>query len=657
MAKTTKNWGFDTETIDEKVRPQDDFYTHAHGKWLATTKIPASESRWGSFMSLRFDTEEKLRKLVESTLRGRYTAGSAEQMVRDFYKAGLDEKTREKLGMKPMLPWLAKVERLKNSKDMEALAAEFHRLGIGALWGGMIDQDSKNSERYALYLAQDGIGMPDREYYLNDDAESKRVREAYKKYMLALHRLVGLSAQEAGAAMETVMRIETALAKASMTKEDVRDSEKTYHKYPVAKLAALAPNVNWKLYLSRIGAGKEPYIILMQPEFIKAVSEMLATVPLADWKTYLRWHLIDGMAGLLSKKFVLTQFAYYGKALSGQKAMKPLWRRALGATNGSLGELLGQLYVKEHFTPEAKVAMGELVDDIFAAYEKRIKALDWMTEPTKRKAVAKLRMMSRKIGYPDKWKSYRGLKVAPADYFGNLLRSAEYEHKRQVKKLGRPIDRTEWHMYPQTVNAYCNFNMNEIVFPAAILQPPFFDLAADAAVNYGSIGSVIGHEITHGFDDQGAKFDGKGNMKTWWTDEDRKRFDAKAKILKEQFDSYTVADGVKVNGQLTLGENIADLGGASIAFDAHQAHMKRSGERKDIGGYTPEQRFFFGFSLFERELTRPEGEKTRVLTDPHSPPKFRINGPASNLPEFYEAFGVRKGDKLYREPGARAKIW
>ena len=657
MAKTTKSWGFDTKTIDEKVRPQDDFYTHAHGKWLAATKIPATESRWGSFMTLRFDTEKKLRALVESLSRGRFPAGSAEQMVRDFYKAGLDEKTRERLGMKPMLPWLAKVEKLKGQKDMEALIAEFHRLGIGALWGGMIDQDSKNSERYVLYLAQDGIGMPDRDYYLNDDAESKRVREAYKKYMAAMHRLIGLSVKEAGAAVETVMRIETALAKASMTKEDARDSEKTYHKYPVKKLKALAPNVDWKSYFTRIGAGKESYVILMQPEFIKAASAMLSTVPLADWKTYLRWHLVDGMAGLLSKKFVLTQFAYYGKALSGQKAMKPLWRRALGATNASLGELLGQIYVKRHFTPEAKVAMSKLVDDLFAAYERRIKALDWMTEPTKKKAVAKLRMMSRKIGYPDKWKSYRGLKVSPNDSFGNALRSAEYEHRRQVKKLGRPIDRTEWHMYPQTVNAYCNFNMNEIVFPAAILQPPFFDLSADAAVNYGSIGSVIGHEMTHGFDDQGAKFDGKGNMKTWWTDEDRKRFEGKAKLLKEQFDQYTVADGVKVNGQLTLGENIADLGGASIAFDAYRAHRARANERGDIEGYSPEQRFFFGFSLFERELARPEFEKMHALTDPHSPGIYRINGPASNLPEFYEAFNVKKGDKLYREPKDRAKIW
>jgi len=657
MKKASKNSGFDTTAIDRSVRPQDDFYTYSNGTWLKKTKIPENESRWGSFIMLRVDTEKKLRRIVERVKKGRYPAGTPEQMIRDFYVSGLDEKTREKLGTKPLLPWLTRVQKLKHVSEITPLIAAMHRVGIGGLWGGLIDQDAKNSEHYLLYFYQDGIGMPDRDYYLKDDAESKRVKEAYVKHMHNLHKLFGISAKETKESVETVMRMETALAKASMTKEDARDSEKIWHKHSIAQLQKLAPSIDWKRYMKDSGAPQERTVNVMQPDYMRAMSKMLASVPLADWKVYLRWQLMDDTAGLLSKKFVREQFNYYGKALSGNKKMKPLWRRALGATNGSLGELLGQIYVKEHFPAEAKIKMSALVDDLFAAYEKRIASLDWMTGPTKKKAVQKLRMMNRKIGYPDKWKGYRGLSVRADDFFGNIMRSAEFEHRRQIKKLGKPIDRTEWLMDPQVVNAYCSFNMNEIVFPAAILQPPFFSLHGDDAVNYGGIGSVIGHEITHGFDDQGAKFDGKGNMKSWWTAEDKKRFTAKAKILKEQFDKYEVADGVKVNGQLTLGENIADLGGASIAFDALMMHLARSGSRKDIEGFTPEQRFFFGLSLFEREITRPEAEKTRALTDPHSPSKFRVNGPASNLPEFYAAFGVARGDKLYREPKQRAKIW
>ncbi|HVX90521.1 MAG TPA: M13 family metallopeptidase [Candidatus Paceibacterota bacterium] len=657
MKKGGKNWGFDTKTMDKKVRPQDDFYRYAHGTWLRTTKIPATESRWGNFTMLRVDTEKKLRKIVESLKKGRFPANSPEQMIRDFYLSGLNEAAREKLGVKPLLPLLARVEKLKHVKDITPMIAAFHRMGIGGLWGGLIDQDAKNSERYLLYFYQDGIGMPDRDYYLKDDAESKRVREAYLKHLHNLHMLVGLSKKETQESVDTIMRVETALAKASMTKEDARDSEKTWHKHTIAQLQRLAPAIDWELYMRMSGAPKERDVNVMQPEYLRAMSKMLETVPLADWKVYFRAHVIDDTAGLLSKKFVREQFNYYGKALAGTRKMKPLWRRALSATNGSLGELLGQIYVEKHFPPEAKIKMSALVDDLFAAYEKRIKSLDWMSEPTKKKAVQKLRMMNRKIGYPDKWKSYRGLTVRADDFFGNIMRSAEYEHKRQIKKLGRPIDRAEWLMDPQVVNAYCSFNMNEIVFPAAILQPPFFSLTADMAVNYGSIGSVIGHEITHGFDDQGSKFDGKGNMKSWWLAADKKHFDAKAKLIKQQYDAYTVADGVHVNGQLTLGENIADLGGMSIAFDAYQAYLARTGERDEIEGFTPEQRFFLGFSLFDMELMRPEAAKTRVLTDPHSPSEFRINGPIVNNDDFYKAFGVVKGDKLYRDPKKRARIW
>ncbi|MEJ0053204.1 MAG: M13 family metallopeptidase [bacterium] len=657
MKQTRKHWGFDVRGMDTNVRPQDDFFRHAHGTWLRKAKIPANESRWGTFSTLRAETDKQLKKLVERIARGRYAAGSPEQMIRDFYRSGLDEKRREKLGAAPLAPWLSRIGRVQTTEDLLSLTAEFHTLGIGVLWGGMIDQDLKNSERYALYLQQDGLGMPDRDYYLKDDAESKRVRGAYVRHIEAMHRLLGLSPKDCTTASETVMRIETMLARASMKKELARDLEKTYHKVSPSALRKIAPGIDWKRYLNSIGAACSGDLIVTQPGFLKAVNGMLKTVPLADWKVYFRWHLINDFAGALSRAFVRQQFAFYGKTLMGSKQLKPLWRRSLAATSGSLGELLGQAYVKEHFTSEAKLRMNGLVDDLFAAYEKRIKYLDWMTPDTKKKAVRKLSQMNRKIGYPDKWRSYRGLVVRTDDYFGNLVRSAKFEHRREMKKLGRPIDRSEWGMYPQTVNAYCNFNMNEIVFPAGILQPPFFDLSADDAINYGCIGAVIGHEITHGFDDQGSKFDGKGNMRAWWSKEDRKRFMKKAKLVEKQFDQYRVADGVPVNGKLTLGENIADLGGASIAFDAYQAALSRTGKREAIQGFTPEQRFFLGFALFEREVVRPEFVKMQVLTDPHSPGEFRINGPVSNLPEFYEAFGVRKGDKLYREPKERARIW
>ena len=654
MKKT--GWGFDTRRMDKNVRPQDDFFNHAHGTWLKRTEIPANESRWGAFLILRVENEKRLKVVVENLKKGRYGRGSSEQMIRDFYFSGMDERGREKLGITPIKPWLVRIAEIKDTEDMLVYLSEASKHGLGGIWGEGIDQDAKKSDRYALYMGQSGLGMPDRDYYLKRDPESTRVREAYIKHVESIHRLLGDSAQEASAARETIMRIETALAEASMTKEDLRDMEKTYFKLSIAELRRMAPKISWERHLKAIGASREKTVIVMQPEFFKAVNAMLSNFSIEDWRTYLRFHLVNDAASALSKKFSRAQFEFYGKVLAGDKEMKPLWRRALGATNGSLGELLGQIYVKQYFTSAAKRRMQTLVRDVFAAYANRIRNIDWMSAPTKKKALAKLKMMNSKIGYPDKWRSYKGLDVRAGDYFGNLVRSSLYEHNREMRKLGKPIDRTEWGMYPQTVNAYNALIMNEIVFPAAILQSPLFDLEADDALNYGSIGSVIGHEITHGFDDQGSKFDGKGNMKSWWTAEDRKRFESRAQVLKEQFDKYRVVDGVQVNGQLTLGENIADLGGISIAYDAYQQQLKRTG-RKDIGGLSPEQRFFLSFTLFDCEKSRPEFLKTQVLTNPHAPGIFRVNGPVSNISEFYEAFGVKKGDKLYREPKDRAKIW
>ncbi len=651
------DWGFDVRDMDRTVQPKDDFYHYANGGWLKKNPIPPHESRWGSFLILRYDTEKKLHAIVSELQNAkRFSTGSLEQMVRDFYRSGLDVERRQALGLKPLRPWLDRIAKIKDVHSLVSTIANLEKIGGGGPWSMGIDQDMKNSEKYIIHLGQSGLGMPDRDYYLKDDAESVRVRTSYMKHLEAIGILMGKSAVESKRDRETIMRLETALAKISMKKEDLRDVDKTYFKMSVGALARKAPEIDWQNYFKIVGAPKVRELVVMQPKFLTAMSKMLATEPLEDWKTYLSWHLVGGSASYLTSAFEKQNFAFYGVTLSGVKVMKPLWRRALSATNGALGELLGRIYVKKHFSPEAKKKVNMVVDDLFTAYEARIKNLDWMSNTTKKKAIKKLHRVNRKLGYPDKWRSYKGLVIKPDDYFGNAIRASLYEHRRAMRRLAKPVDRKEWFMYPQTVNAYCSFGLNDVVFPAAILQPPFFSTEADDAINYGAIGAVIGHEITHAFDDQGSKFDGKGNRKTWWTKQDSARFTKKSKVLVKQFNEYKVADGVKVNGQLTLGENIADLGGASIAFDAYQLRIKKTG-RKEVGGFTPEQRFFLGLALFERENTRPESEKTRVLTDPHSPCIFRINGPASNLPEFYEAFGVKNGDKLYREPKNRAKIW
>lgn len=643
--------------MDTRVRPQDDFYQYANGTWMKKNPIPPHESRWGSFIMLRYDTEKKLQTLVTKVQKMKnLKTGSPEQMVRDFYNSGLNMKQRNAADLLPLKPWLERIEKIKDVSSLVSAFAHLDKIGGSGPWDIGIDQDMKDSDKYVVHIGQSGLGMPDRDYYLKDDAESVRVRTAYEKHLEAMFALMGTPKAEVRENRGVIMRIETAIAKISMPKEDLRDVDKTYHKMSVAALSKLTPAIDWKSYFKIIGAGNTREVIVMQPKFMQAVSALLVKEPIEDWKTYLTWHLVGGSARYLSAKFEKQSFAFYGTVLSGVRVMKPAWRRALSAVNGSLGEALGKLYVEEYFGPEAKKRIVEIVKDLFEAYEARINNLDWMSSATKKKAVQKLHEMNRKFGYPDKWKSYKGLVIRSDDYFGNAVRTSLLEHARVMRRLTKPVDRSEWFMTPQTVNAYCSFGFNDIVFPAAILQPPFFSKDADDGLNYGGIGTVIGHEITHGFDDQGSKFDGKGNRKTWWTKQDRARFDKKAKVLVSQFNQYKVAGGLKVNGQLTLGENIADLGGASIAYDAFKLRLAKTG-RKDIEGFSPEQRFFLGFALFERENQRPEMQKIQVLTDPHSPGIYRINGPASNLPEFYESFLVTKSDKLYRAPKDRVKIW
>lgn len=654
--KMAKNyWGFDIKNIDATVRPQDDFFHYANGGWLKKTKIPPSESRWGSFMALRYKTDTQLRMLINELLKHKsYKTGSPEQMVHDAYVAAADLKTRNKLDVGPMAPWRLMVRDINSHEELLRAIAKLHVLGVDVCWGTIVDQDAKNSERYMLHLWQGGISMPDRDYYLVDAPEQKRVRDAFVAHMGRLLKLAGYSAQEAAQTQKAVMEIETALAKAAMKKEDTRDAEKTYHKFTLKELQKISPSVNWADYAKRTHAAGIKDVIVGQPGFFKAISKMLTSIPLEKWKLYMEWHVVSDLSGLLSERFVKENFTY-SSILSGQKKMKPLWRRALGAT-GVAGEALGKLYVERYFPASSKKTMDGLVTDLFDVYEDRIKQLDWMSAGTKRKAINKLRAMNRKVGYPKKWESYRGLELRADDHFGNMLRSAQWHHRKEMAKLRKSIDRNEWHMTPQTVNAYCNFNMNEIVFPAAILQWPFFDAKADMAVNYGAIGAVIGHEVTHGFDDQGSKFDGRGTMKGWWSAADRKRFMDKSKQFVSQANQIEVEPGVHINGRLTLGENIADMGGLVIGYEAYQKYLAKKG-RTVISNLSPEQRFFLGFAQMEQELARPEFRKLAALTDPHADHIWRVNGPLSNFEPFYKTFNVKKGDKLYRDPKSRAQIW
>src|SRR3989344_2073664 len=649
------SWGFDKNDIDTKVRPQDDFFHHASGGWMKRNPIPKNEARWGSFTMLRHTTDKQLQilmKRVDVTKNAK--TGSAEQMIRDFYRSGTDITRRRKKGLEPLKKLINRINAIKKPNDVVKTIAHLERVGSGGIWGVFIDQDMKNSERYIISLCQGGLGMPDRDYYLKGDTESLRVRTAYEKHLSNLLKLAGHGGKANQDAV-VVLEIETALAKISMTKEDLRDVDKTYHKKSFSQLENLTPNIGWRNYFKILGANPQN-LIIAQPDFFKSVNDLIHTFPIESWRTYLFTHLINSFASLLTTEFEKQSFSFYGTTLTGTKNMKPLNRRILRTVNGCLGELLGELYVKEYFPKEAKKKVLEIVTNLFRAYEARIKNLDWMSPITKKKAIQKLNQMHRKLGYPDRWKSYLGLVLRADDYTGNVMRACEYEHRRAVRRLKKKVDHDEWFMSPQTVNAYFSFGLNDIVFPAAILQHPFFDISADDAFNYGAIGSVIGHEITHGFDDQGSKFDGKGNRKTWWTRTDRTRFDKKAKQLVKEFNGYEVEKGIHVNGELTLGENIADLGGISIAFDAYKLRLAET-DRKNIDGLTPEQRFFLGYACTEREQERPEYRKTMVMTDPHSPSRFRVNGPLSNLPEFYEAFSVKKGDKLFSAPSDRAKIW
>ena len=656
MAQSPKP--IDPANMDTTVKPCEDFYTYANGAWIKANPVPADKSRWGAFEQLADHNRDVLRSILdEVSAKKDWPGGSVEQKVADFYASGMDESAIEKAGAAPLRPWLAKVDALKSANDLPSLLGEFRLNGLGGGFMFMVAQDPKDSTRYIGTLNQGGLGMPDRDYYLKDDPKSKEIREKYVAHVAKMLALGGEKPETAAACADVVMEIETKLAKASITRIENRDPQKTYNKMTLAELEKLGPDFGWKAYFAQLGVGQVPDLNVRQPQFFKAFAELSAATPTDHWRIYLKWHVISGMATSLARAFEDESFAFNGKILNGVPQQEERGKRVEAATDRALGEALGQLYVRRAFSPEAKAKMVELVENLRAALKERIEKLEWMGPETKAQALRKLAAFGVKVGYADKWRDYSKLEITRSSYAENMLRARRFESARNLEKLGKPIDRTEWGMTPPTVNAYYSSTMNEIVFPAGILQPPFFNAKADDAVNYGGIGAVIGHEMGHGFDDSGSQFDADGNLKNWWTEADRKAYKARTDLIVKQFDAYEPLPGEHVKGALTLGENIGDLGGLTIAYVALQKALAKNGRPGPIDGFTPEQRFFLNWAQVWRMTIRDEAQRVRLNTDPHSPGKYRANGPLSNLPEFYQAFGCSAGDPMVRPPEVRTGIW
>jgi putative endopeptidase len=647
--------GIDRATFDTSIKPGENFYQYVNGEWIKQNPIPAEYSRWGAFMKLRDDNLIILHDILEGLSPTEPLSGERQQL-RDFYRTAMDVAKRDEQGAKPLEGRLARIEKIASAADLVQLLGELRAEGSSQLFGLFVDQDEKRSTHYAVYIHQGGQGLPERDYYLGKSEDSEKIRAQYLEHVAKILMLLGDGEEAARAGAETVLKIETQLAEGSRTPVELRDREANYNKESLAELAKLVPNLDWQKYLIATGIPDTQDIIVGQPEFLTKLNELLSSVPVADWKVYLRWHVAHSLAPHLSSVFENENFRFYNQVLRGAKEMQPQWKRAVAAVDGNLGEQLGKLYVEKYFVPAAKERMDQLVKNLMLAYHERIETRDWMGSETKQKALAKLATVVPKIGYPTKWRDFSGLEIKNDGFAANVLRAREFESRYRFSKLGGPVDRLEWHMTPPTVNAYYNPSLNEIVFPAGILQPPFFNLAADDAVNYGGIGAVIGHEISHGFDDQGSRSDAEGNLVNWWTDEDRAKFTAKTDKLVAQYEACALLDDLHVNGKLTLGENIADLGGVTIAYAAYQKSLGGK-PAPVIDGFTGAQRFFIGFAQVWRGNIRDADQRLLLRTDPHSPGQFRTLVPLSNVPAFYEAFGVQPGEKLYRAPAERAEIW
>ena len=658
FAQTSK--GIDKTNFDAETKPSTDMYQHVNGNWLTLNDIPASEARWGSFNEVDERNRTTLKAILSKSATEARAAkkGADWQLVGDFYASGMDTTTIENLGIKPIEAELKALKKVKKPADVLTKLAHFHEMGVPGGFGFYITADEKDSKVNAAYLSQGGLGLPERSYYLEKTERFEKIRTAYTTHIANMLVLSGVDAKQATKDAKAILKLETAMATASRTPVENRDPQKTYNKKSTAELQALSPNMNWQGYFAAQKINtilKE--VIVGQPEFFKAFSNELKNTNIKTWQAYLRWNLLRGTSGYLSSPFVDESFEFYGKTLRGTKVQRPRWKKIQDVVNGQVGEALGKLYVEQAFSPKAKERMESMIQDIRAAFAVRINNLDWMSNETKAKALIKLNAIVYKIGYPDKWRDYSSLDVVANDYIGNNLRTNVFDYKFMLDKLTQPVDKSEWGMTPPTVNAYYNPSANEIVFPAGILQPPFFDMNADDAVNYGGIGAVIAHELTHGFDDQGSQYDFEGNLKNWWTEEDLAKFKVKTDKIIAQFNEYTVLDTVHVNGALTVGENIADLGGVTIAFEALQRNWAKNGKPEPIDGLTPEQRFCISFAQIWRGKYRDQALLERIKTDPHSPGVWRANGTLSNFSGFYEAFDIKDGDPMKLSAEKRTIIW
>jgi putative endopeptidase len=648
--------GIDFQYIDNSVRLQDDFFRHVSGKWLDTVEIPPDRARFGAFDALRDLSEKRLHEVIESLAKGEAANDPDAKKIADLYASFMDEARADRQGLKPLAGELARIDALADKRDIPALAAHLTMLNVTTPFRTLINQDARDSTRYAVYLNQSGIGLPDRDYYLkDDDAKLKGIRAEYVKHVQRTLAMAGVNDAENGA--QAILQLETAIAKAQWTRVENRDPVKTYNKVEIAKLPDMLAHYDWKMYFAAGEFGdKMNYVVVRQPGFIQGLGKILDDTPLPVWKTYFKWHLLDAYAPYLDKRFVDEEFAFSGVTVRGVPENRPRWKRGVTLAEESIGEGLGRLYVGKYFPPEYKARMQALVQNLLTAYRQSIETLPWMDPATKKEALAKLAAFSPKIAYPDRWRDYTALQISGDDLVGNVARARRFEYNRQLAKLGKPVDRGEWGMTPQTVNAYYNPLKNEIVFPAAILQPPFFNPAADDAVNYGGIVAVIGHEVSHGFDDQGSQFDGEGNLRNWWTQADHDKFSKLTKALAAQYSAYSPLPGYHLNGELTLGENIGDNSGLAIAYKAY--HLSLAGRTAPvIDGFSGDQRFYLGWAQVWRGKARDAETIRLIKVDPHSPSEFRCNGTLVNQPGFYSAFDIKDSDKMFVPPGQRVIIW
>jgi len=646
--------GISLENMDKSVRAQDDFYEHINGNWLKTTEIPADKSNYGSFSQLYDNSQKALKTVIESAVANKdATEGSDERKLADFYNSYMDEAKIASLGIKPLESELKTIKAVKNYQALTGLMADILIKGGTTPLGWYIDNDAKKSSEYGVYIYQSGLGLPDRDYYLKDDEKFVKIRTEYQYFISKLLNKAGFKNTDQAA--KNIIALETKLAKVQWSRVENRDATKTYNKLSVNEVNDMFGEFDFEMYLSKSNITSKD-VIISQPTYIQAFGKLFSETDIAIWQDYLAFHYIQDYSNLLSSDFENLNFDFYSTTLKGIKEQKPRWKKAVDSANAVLGEILGKVYVKDNFPPEAKQRMSVMVDNLIKGFEVAINDLEWMSPETKVAAKEKLNKFTPKIGYPDKWQDYSALEIKSDDLVGNFVRFSQWTYADMTSKLGTPVDRSKWHMTPQTVNAYYNPVNNEIVFPAAILQPPFFNLDADDAVNYGAIGAVIGHELGHGFDDQGAKYDGDGNLRDWWSELDLKQFEKRGAKLVSFYDKFKPFDDVSVNGQLTLGENIGDLGGLTVAYKAYQ--MSLNGNKSSVlDGYNGEQRFFMGWSQIWRRKYRDEELRNRLMTDSHSPSHYRVIGILANMPEFYQAFDVKAGDKMYIEPKNRVKIW